>query len=103
MPITYKTGNLFAETVDALVNTVNTVGVMGKGVALQFKDKYYDNYLRYKEACVRGEVVVGKMFVTETGLLTPKYIVNFPTKEHWKGFSKLSYIEQGLDSLISEI
>lgn len=103
MPITYKTGNLFAETVDALVNTVNTVGVMGKGVALQFKDKYHDNYIRYKEACARGEVVVGKMFVTETGLLTPKYIVNFPTKEHWKGFSKLSYIEQGLDSLISEI
>lgn len=103
MQITYKTGNLFSETVDALVNTVNTVGVMGKGVALQFKDKYPENYRLYKAACARGEVKVGQMFVTETGLVTPKYIINFPTKEHWKGFSKLSYIDEGLDNLIETI
>ncbi|GAB3552277.1 type II toxin-antitoxin system antitoxin DNA ADP-ribosyl glycohydrolase DarG [Spirosoma fluminis] len=103
MPITFKTGNLFAETVDALVNTVNTVGVMGKGVALQFRDKYPENYRRYKEACARGEVKVGTMFITETGLLTPAFIINFPTKEHWKGFSRLSYVEQGLDELIRDI
>lgn len=103
MQITYKTGTLFTETVDALINTVNTVGIMGKGVALQFKDKYPDNYRQYKAACARGEVKIGQMFVTETGLVTPRYIINFPTKEHWKGFSKLSYIEHGLDNLIETI
>ena len=103
MQITFKTGTLFAETVDALVNTVNTVGVMGKGVALQFKEKYPENYRLYKAACDRGEVKVGQMFVTETGLVTPRYIINFPTKEHWKGFSKLSYIQEGLASLIETI
>ena len=103
MQITYKTGTLFTETVDALVNTVNTVGVMGKGVALQFKERYPENYRLYKLACDRGEVKTGQMFITETGLFTPCYIINFPTKEHWKGFSKLSYIEHGLDSLIEVI
>lgn len=103
MQITFKTGTLFAETVDALINTVNTVGVMGKGVALQFKDRYPKNYTQYKEACADGKVQVGKMFVTETGILTPRYIINFPTKEHWKGFSTLNYIEQGLDDLIDQI
>ncbi|WP_077922952.1 macro domain-containing protein [Spirosoma sp. 209] len=103
MQITYKAGNLFSETVDALVNTVNTVGVMGKGVALQFKEKYPENYRLYKAACDRGDVRVGQMFITETGLVTPKYIINFPTKEHWKGFSKLSYIDEGLDNLVEAI
>ena len=103
MQITFKTGTLFTETVDALVNTVNTVGVMGKGVALQFRDKYPENYRLYKAACDRGEVRVGRMFVTETGLVTPRHIINFPTKEHWKGYSKMDYVERGLDDLINII
>lgn len=104
MQVTFKTGSLFTESVDAIINTVNTVGVMGRGVALQFKEKYPENYRLYKAACQRGHVRTGQMFVTETGLVTnPRYIINFPTKEHWKGFSRLDYIEKGLDELVAVI
>ncbi len=104
MAIKYKIGSLLKEDAEALVNTVNTVGVMGKGIALQFKEKYSLNYKLYKNACKANEVAIGKMFVTETNFLTnPKYIINFPTKQHWKGFSKLEYIVSGLDDLVSVI
>lgn len=97
-------GNLFHADVDALVNTVNTVGVMGKGIALQFKRSYPDNFKAYARACKAGEVVVGKVFVFDRGELSrPRFIINFPTKQHWRGTSKLEYIERGLLDLVYEV
>ena len=93
-------GNLLDAVADALVNTVNTVGIMGKGIALQFKQTYPDNFRKYEAACRRNEVKLGKMFVFETGLLAkPDYIINFPTKGHWRARSKLSDIRSGLADL----
>lgn len=94
-------GNILQASTEAIVNTVNTVGVMGKGIALQFRESFAENYALYREAVERKEVVIGKMFVTETNRLTnPKYIINFPTKAHWKEKSKYEYVESGLDDLI---
>ncbi len=94
-------GSLFDTSAEAWVNTVNTVGVMGKGIALQFKDRFPKNFELYAAACKRGELRPGKMLMTETGLLTsPRFIINFPTKEHWREKSKLSYIEEGLSALV---
>ena len=102
--IEYKTGDIFAENVEALVNSVNCVGIMGRGIALQFKETFPENFRAYAEACKRQEVQPGRMFVFETGLLTnPQYIINFPTKRHWRGKSRMEDIESGLDSLASEI
>jgi O-acetyl-ADP-ribose deacetylase (regulator of RNase III) len=98
--IIYKTGNLLTAPVEALVNTVNTVGVMGKGIALQFKETFTENYKAYSAAVKRGEVRTGKMFVTElyrTDQL--RYIINFPTKQHWKSPSQMAYIREGLEDL----
>ena len=97
-------GNLLTARVDALVNTVNTVGVMGKGIALQFKRAFPTNYRAYEAACRAGEVVVGKVFVHDLGgLVQPQFIINFPTKRHWKGKAKLEFIEAGLRDLVREI
>lgn len=94
-------GNLLRADAEALVNTVNTVGVMGKGVALQFRKAFPDNYKAYKRACDAGEVVPGKMFVFETGQLTgPRLIINFPTKRHWKGRARIEDIRSGLVDLV---
>lgn len=104
--ITYVTGNIFDSTAQAIVNTVNTQGVMGKGLALQFKEAYPTNYELYRKACKRGEVVTGRMFITEDegGLFgRPRVIVNFPTKRAWRAPSEYSYIEEGLDDLRREI
>lgn len=93
-------GNLLDAQVEAVVNTVNTVGVMGKGIALQFKQAYPGNFRAYEAACRRGEVQLGKMLVVETGQLgQPALIVNFPTKRHWRARSRLSDIEAGLADL----
>jgi O-acetyl-ADP-ribose deacetylase (regulator of RNase III) len=93
-------GNLLDADVDAVVNTVNTVGVMGKGIALQFKQAYPANFRAYEAACRRGEVKLGRMFVFETGLLgRPHLIINFPTKRHWRGQSRLRDIAEGLTDL----
>lgn len=97
------TGNLLRAEVDALVNTVNTVGVMGKGVAYQFKQAFPANFKAYEAACKRGEVQIGRMFVTYTGKLEPRLIINFPTKQHWKGNSKIEDIEAGLEDLIKVV
>jgi O-acetyl-ADP-ribose deacetylase (regulator of RNase III) len=97
-------GNLLEADVDALVNSVNTVGVMGKGVALQFKRAYPENFEAYRRACENGELVTGRVFTVKLSRLErPKYIINFPTKEHWKGSSRLEYVEEGLRSLVHEI
>jgi O-acetyl-ADP-ribose deacetylase (regulator of RNase III) len=94
---------LFADT-EALVNTVNCVGVMGRGMVLQFRKAYPVNFKIYEAACKRHEVLPGKMLVFETGLLTgPRYIVNFPTKRHWKGKSRIEDIDAGLPALVEEI
>jgi len=97
-------GNLLNADVEALVNTVNTVGVMGKGVALQFKLAFPQNFVAYQAACRRGEVKIGRMFVFRTNTLhNPRFIINFPTKKHWRGKSSLEYIESGLQSLTEVI
>lgn len=102
--IEYKTGNILAEEADALVNTVNCVGVMGRGIALQFKKAFPENFRAYAAACKRGEVEPGRMFVFETGSLTPpRFIVNFPTKRHWRGKSRLEDLRAGLAALAGEI
>lgn len=102
--IEYRTGDLLQADVEALVNTVNCVGIMGRGIALQFRNAYEDNYKAYVVACKRGEVQPGRMLVFETNaLIGPKYIINFPTKKDWRGKSRLEYIDTGLVALVEEI
>jgi O-acetyl-ADP-ribose deacetylase (regulator of RNase III) len=102
--ITINKGNFLEVNAEALVNTVNCEGVMGKGIALQSKKAFPDNYDAYEKACRRGEVKPGQMFVFETKqIFNPKYIINFPTKRHWVGRSRYEDIESGLKSLTSEI
>ena len=98
--ITSARGNLLSADVDALVNTVNTVGIMGKGLALQFKRAYPEMFKAYERACKAGDVNLGHMHVWETrSLQGPRFIINFPTKRHWKSQSRISDIEAGLDDL----
>ena len=102
--IEYKAGDIFAEDVEALVNSVNCMGIMGRGVALQFKRAFPENFKAYADACKRKEVQPGRMFVFETGQLTsPRYIINFPTKRDWRGKSRIEDIESGLKSLVQVI
>jgi O-acetyl-ADP-ribose deacetylase (regulator of RNase III) len=98
------TGNLLDADAEALVNTVNTVGVMGRGIALQFKRAFPENFRAYAQACKAGEVVPGRMFIHTTGAAAnPKYIINFPTKRHWRSNSKLEDIEAGLAALAAAV
>lgn len=102
--IEYTSGDILACNADALVNTVNCVGVMGRGIALQFKKAYPDNFEAYAAACKRKDVRPGTMFVHETGRLTPpRLIINFPTKRHWRGKSRIEDIEAGLGDLVRVI
>lgn len=107
MTIKFKTGDLFSEPIQALVNTVNCVGVMGKGVALEFKKRWPDNFKEYRKRCDAKELAPGQMVIFDTKELFtsegPRYLVNFPTKNHWRAKSKFSYIEDGLDALREEI
>jgi O-acetyl-ADP-ribose deacetylase (regulator of RNase III) len=98
--IQFLQGNLLEAPAEAIVNTVNTVGVMGKGLALMFKKAFPQNFLRYAEACKRKDVRVGQMFVTEhLALGGPRWIINFPTKEHWRHPSQLQWVIDGLQDL----
>lgn len=98
--ITFTQGNLLEARTEALVNTVNTVGVMGKGIALMFKERFKDNFHLYAAACKAGEIRTGKMFVTQTHELDgPHWIINFPTKQHWRGNSRMEWITEGLQDL----
>ena len=98
--IRFTQGNLLDANVEAVVNTVNTVGVMGKGIALMFKERFPKNMDEYVKACKANSVKTGHMFVTETGeLMGPRWIVNFPTKQHWRAPSKMEWIVDGLQSL----
>jgi O-acetyl-ADP-ribose deacetylase (regulator of RNase III) len=98
--IQYSHGNLLEADVEAVVNTVNTVGVMGKGIALMFKERYPANYKAYKAACKTGEVAVGRMFVTASDELEgPRWIVNFPTKQDWRNPTEPEWVHEGLKAL----
>jgi O-acetyl-ADP-ribose deacetylase (regulator of RNase III) len=102
--IEYTSGDIFKCEADALVNTVNCVGVMGRGLALQFKNVYPDNFKAYMAACKREAVRPGRMFVYETGhLMSPRVIINFPTKRHWRDKSRIEDIESGLADLAKVI
>ena len=101
--IEYRSGDILKSEAEALVNTVNCVGVMGRGIALQFKNAFPENFKAYAAACKREQVQPGRMFVFETGQLTPpRYIINFPTKRHWRGKSRIEDIEVGLKALVAE-
>jgi len=102
MPVTIKQGDMFSEQTDAIVNPVNCVGVMGKGIALEFKERWYGNFKQYATRCAIGEMKPGKMFIYATEGM-PKFIINFPTKFHWKYKTKISYIHSGLDDLVKQI
>lgn len=98
--ITFTQGNLLESKAEALVNTVNTVGVMGKGIALMFKERFPINTAAYEEACAAKEVHTGRMFVTDTDeLMGTRWIINFPTKQHWRGKSRMEWIEEGMADL----
>jgi O-acetyl-ADP-ribose deacetylase (regulator of RNase III) len=102
--IEFISGDILKSEADALVNTVNCVGVMRRGIALQFKSMYPENFKAYETACKREAVQPGRMFVHETGQLTPpRFIVNFPTKRHWRGKSRIEDIEAGLADLVKVI
>jgi O-acetyl-ADP-ribose deacetylase (regulator of RNase III) len=97
-------GDILKDDSDAIVNTVNCVGIMGRGIALQFKNAWPENFKAYKVACDREEVQPGRMFIYDTEqLAAPRYIVNFPTKRHWKGKSRMQDIDAGLDALVSDV
>jgi O-acetyl-ADP-ribose deacetylase (regulator of RNase III) len=102
--IEFTTGDILKSEAEALVNTVNCVGVMGRGIALQFKNAFPDNFKGYAQACQRGEVQPGKLFVYETDRsLRPRYIINFPTKRHWRGKSRMEDIDAGLVALVDVV
>jgi O-acetyl-ADP-ribose deacetylase (regulator of RNase III) len=102
--IEFRTGDILQADAEALVNTVNCVGIMGRGIALQFKNDFPQNFKAYEAACKREQVQPGSMFVFETGTLTnPKFIINFPTKRHWRGKSRMEDIDSGLTALVDEI
>lgn len=102
--IEFTSGDILKDDAEAIVNTVNCVGIMGRGIALQFKNAWPENFKAYEAACKREEVQPGRMFVYEVGqLTTPRYIINFPTKRHWRGKSRIEDIESGLKALVSEI
>jgi O-acetyl-ADP-ribose deacetylase (regulator of RNase III) len=102
--ITITRGNLLEADVEALVNTVNCVGHMGKGIALQFKKAFPENFKAYQRACRAEEVRPGRMFVFPTGrMVNPRFIINFPTKRHWRGKSRIEDIQAGLEDLVAVV
>lgn len=97
-------GNILEADTEALVNTVNCIGFMGKGIALQFKQAWPANFKAYESACHAGDVVPGRMFIFDNGrLINPRYIINFPTKRHWRGKSRIADIRSGLTALIADV
>lgn len=97
-------GDILKADTEALVNTVNCVGVMGRGIALQFRKAFPENFKSYKKACKNREVKPGKMFIYDLNRISnPHFIINFPTKRHWRNKSRLEDIELGLQDLIKVI
>ena len=101
--IDYTTGDIFTSRCQAIVNPVNCVGVMGAGLALQVKRRFPDNFASYADACRTGTIAPGRMHVFDTGAEHPRFIVNFPTKRHWRDPSRLDDIAQGMDALNATI
>jgi O-acetyl-ADP-ribose deacetylase (regulator of RNase III) len=99
----YTTGNLLSSSAEALVNTVNTAGVMGKGIALQFKRAFPHNFEVYEVACLNGSFRTGQILAVRDSelILGERLIINFPTKQHWKFPSRYEYIESGLHALVA--
>jgi O-acetyl-ADP-ribose deacetylase (regulator of RNase III) len=95
--LTYIVGNLLDSETQVLVNAVNTVGVMGKGIALEFKQRYPDMFEQYQQLCKTGQFSVGQLWLYKS---PAKWILNFPTKQHWKDKSRLEYIEVGLQKFV---
>ena len=102
--IDLKQGDILKADAEALVNTVNCVGVMGRGIALQFKKAFPENFNAYKAICDKGALRPGKVFVHDLDrLVNPRYIFNVPTKRYWKGKSRIEDIESGLKALVHEV
>lgn len=97
MPIKYVNDDLFESQAKVLVNTVNTVGVMGKGIAKEFKRQYPKMFEEYLRKCANGSLDIGKLWLHET---SHKWILNFPTKEHWRSKSKVEHIKAGLEEFV---
>ena len=96
-------GDILRADTETLVNTVNCVGVMGRGIAAQFKKQFDENFKAYKKACNQNQVRLGTVFIYDYQLLRPRYIINFPTKGHWRSKSRLPDIEAGLEHLTAEV
>ncbi|MFC2084012.1 type I restriction-modification system subunit M [Bacteroidota bacterium] len=90
-------GNLFTSKSQTLVNTVNTIGVMGAGIALEFRLRYPDMFQRYKKLCVKNQIQIGKLWIYKT---PERWILNFPTKDNWKDDSKIEYLKKGLNKFL---
>src|SRR5436190_13109579 len=105
MVVEITRGNLLKDRAQALVNTVNTVGVMGKGIALQFRQAFPEMHRAYERACKSGEIRLGKVHVFDLGGLVggPRWIINFPTKGHWRSRSRLSDVQAGLTDLVNKV
>jgi len=103
MSIIIKEGSLFDESFDALVNPVNCVGVMGAGLALQFKLRFPENFEEYKDRCMSRSLHLGQVFMHCTSMECPRFIINFPTKAHWRDHSKLRYVASGLADLVEHV
>ncbi len=102
--ISYKCGNILRDDAQVLVNPVNCVGIMGKGLALQFKKEYPENFKAYAKECKAGNIIPGKIFIYDSGsIFDQRYIVNFPTKKHWRSKSRLEDIELGLKDFVKKI
>lgn len=102
MTVTFKkcNGDIFESSAEAIVNAVNCVGVMGAGLAAAFKKRYPDNFKQYKLACDEGYMRLGKICAVEDITQDHRYIINFPTKGHWKNPSTMTMVEDGLDDLL---
>lgn len=99
MTVRYTDGNIFAIRADAIANPVNCVGIAGAGLAKQFARRYPENDRLYRQACAEGRIRPGRVLITETGQDSPRYIINFPTKRHWRDSSRIEDIRTGLHSL----
>ena len=93
------TGDIFESDTQTIVNTINCVGAMGKGIALEYKKRYPEMYIKYKELCNRNLIDIGKLWLHKTN---EKWILNFPTKKHWRDSSKTEYLEMGLQKFLDE-
>ncbi len=98
--ITFKSGNLFESQMQTFTNTINTVGVMGAGIAKQFKDRFPVMFEDYKQRCQQQEVETGKPYLWKPADAEIAWVLNFPTKQHWRGKSEIEWIEEGLDYLL---